>query len=93
MNSRFEYQDGDNKIIMHLWSERLHRGDGPAKITINEKGVRIRETFFINGKRHNEYGPAVIIRNGDGIIIERQWWILGTKLATLPKTIFKKGAI
>jgi hypothetical protein len=63
--------DSNKKEYHHDSKGRLHRLDGPAIIEIFESG-EIHKEWRYHGKRHREFGPAVIFCNGD-----KEWWYEG----------------
>ncbi len=41
--------------------KELHRTDGPAVVCWHDNGVVEQESYYVNGNRHREDGPAVIL--------------------------------
>lgn len=48
--------------------DRLHRTTGPAKITMNSNTAYSKQSWYYNGIKHNNCGPAEIILEGHQII-------------------------
>lgn len=75
--------DENGKVIEERWYQmgRLHREDGPAiiKYFLNEKVKN--EVWYKDDLLHREDGPAWIEYDIDGGIIEKSYYVRGTKLS------------
>jgi hypothetical protein len=58
----------ENGITYYYHNDKLHREDGPAKIS---HGVK---EWYLNGVRHRVDGPAKIFYNGD-----KEWYLNGVR--------------
>jgi hypothetical protein len=82
--------DGRFREAQHYHNGRLHAASGPAVIKYVGALVTKYEGYYQNGKLHRrlEDGPAEIIRNRRGEVIEERYWRNGVRVAkpTLPAT-------
>ena len=71
-----EVTSDDNIVLTWTDSERkFHRYcDLPARIILTNKGVLVRQEWFIHGQRHAETHPA-IISYVNGIAREHEWFL------------------
>ena len=65
-------------VHRELWQRgnKLHREDGPARITTGVDGGDIKEEWYIDGILHREDGPAIHVTRKDGYICE-EWYQAG----------------
>ena len=64
-----------NKMINIPW-KKLHRKNKPAYIDFDDNNNIIFSQWYLNGKRHREHGPAIVINSKNR---QEQWWIDGKK--------------
>ena len=54
----------------------LHREDSPARIEYS-KGIKRKEEWYVNGVRHREGQPAVILYLESGMKYKEKWYLRG----------------
>ncbi len=76
-------ENGNISEVNYIVNGKLHRVDGPAKVSYfpkkNRAGKSIiqREMYFVNGEPHNTKGPAVKIFDESGKLIKARYCLNG----------------
>lgn len=71
------YETYDDKGEMV--NESLHRKNNPAVIVYTHNYISEIQ-YWVDGKRHREYGPAIIHLDKKHQIVDESWYIKGKKL-------------
>lgn len=88
-------RDRAGNPVLELWCERGERhrdsAEGPAWRGI-EDGRRIEE-YYWHGKLHRDprHGPAMIVRDTNGAIIEQEFWVEGEHIHVSPSAEASHG--
>lgn len=84
--ARIHIDEATGTVLLaeYSYEGRSHRTNGPARIERNAGGVVIFECWFRDGEfdRDPADGPAFIMRDDDGAIVEQAYWVRGERIET-----------
>jgi hypothetical protein len=88
-----KYYDKEETILYieeYYLNDKLHREDGPAKITYLDDGDIDSEEYYLNDKLHREEGPAYIsyknYKSGDIFFV--CYYLRGKKYKEVPALVY-----
>lgn len=80
--------EGHIKEKLWYFDGKIHRVDGPAKITYDNRGHVTKQTWYQHDEISRADGPAVIIYYNNGRVFHETWYCRGTIYVDVCARIF-----